>query len=658
MNKYPLTIFLILGFLFPLGISAQGYNLKQLNASLKRADQAGRQEILRQASQEADGPFYSEMLRTAQKAKAPIQTDILDFLREEAKDPARSALIRKGELRYDLTNVQVLKKLSQSKDLDVVLGSAMVLSEIQEPSAVSFLCGMLKGEDPRLINIAYEALENYKGKIDSEVAKAIPSASTSGQILGIRLLAQRKASTHMGTVLRLLESGDKSVRDEAFASLKYLVTKDDRTKMCGLLEEAQEEYIPYLQEAVMATLQSETSGMTPAIQQRMLLAGRKSLLYYPILAKTGEARALDLITQGIGSGTEESRKAALDALGEWNGKEGLESLLKIAQSHEDANVRNKALERAVTLCAGSNLTKENQLILLRDAMELAQDPTLRHNIMEEVASTGTFTALVYACLLLDDEFLQEDAAKAAVSIISEHPEYQGETLNPRLERAALLSGDQQVRRMLEESRTSAGFRSLFNGKDLAGWKGLVENPIKRARLTKTQLQSKQQAADKEMLRNWSVVNGCLAYTGTGYDNLCTERQYRDFELYLDWKLDPSGKEPDAGVYLRGTPQVQIWDTSRTDVGAEVGSGGLYNNKIATSTPLEVADNPTGQWNTMHIIMRGDKVTVHLNGHLVTDAVTLENYWDRSQPVPDVEQIELQAHGSLVYFRDIYLRELD
>ena len=122
-------------------------------------------------------------------------------------------------------------------------------------------------------------------------------------------------------------------------------------------------------------------------------------------------------------------------------------------------------------------------------------------------------------------------------------------------------------------------------------------------------------------------------------------------------LDPKGKEPDAGIYLRGTPQVQIWDTARVNVGAQVGSGGLYNNLKHESHPSEIADNMTGVWNSFFIKMIGDKVTVLLNGVKVVDSVVMENYWDRSQPIPAIEQIELQAHGSKVYYRDIYVKRI-
>ncbi len=212
--------------------------------------------------------------------------------------------------------------------------------------------------------------------------------------------------------------------------------------------------------------------------------------------------------------------------------------------------------------------------------------------------------------------------------------------------------------LTEKQLLAQGYVSLFNGKDLTGWKGLVENPIARQKMTEEELLQAQVKADEEMRRNWKVEDGMIVYVGNGFDNLCTMEQYGDFEMSLDWRLDPAGAEPDAGVYLRGTPQVQIWDTKRVDVGAQVGSGGLYNNEKNESKPLCVADRKTGDWNHFDIRMVGDRVWVWLNGKLVTDGVVLENYWDRSQPIFPCEQIELQAHGSKVYYRNIYIKRLN
>ena len=202
-----------------------------------------------------------------------------------------------------------------------------------------------------------------------------------------------------------------------------------------------------------------------------------------------------------------------------------------------------------------------------------------------------------------------------------------------------------------------GFVALFNGKDLKGWIGLVGDPVKRSKMDAKTLADAQKKADAEMRDGWKAVNGELQFTGHG-NNIATIKKYGDFEMLVDWKIiNNNTLDGDAGIYLRGTPQVQIWDNANLKVGAQVGSGGLYNNKENESKPLKVADEKLDEWNTFRIIMKGDRVTVYLNGELVTDNVILENYWDRSMPIFTEEQIELQAHGSPIAYRNIYIKEL-
>ncbi len=188
---------------------------------------------------------------------------------------------------------------------------------------------------------------------------------------------------------------------------------------------------------------------------------------------------------------------------------------------------------------------------------------------------------------------------------------------------------------------------------LQAGRALSKIPLPEQRMSRVELERKQAEANVMVPANWSVKDGCIWFNGKG-NNLCSIVEYGDFEMLVDWKITKDG---DSGIYLRGTPQVQIWDTSRTDVGAQVGSGGLYNNQVNPSKPLKVADNPVGDWNTFRIVMIGEKVSVWLNGELVVDNVTMENYWDRKIPIFPKGPIELQAHGTDLAFRDIYVREI-
>jgi hypothetical protein len=198
-----------------------------------------------------------------------------------------------------------------------------------------------------------------------------------------------------------------------------------------------------------------------------------------------------------------------------------------------------------------------------------------------------------------------------------------------------------------------GFSLLFNGKDLTGWKGLLkgplESPARRAKLSPEELAKAQEEADKDMRAHWRVEDGVIVFDGKGR-SLCTAKDYADFEMFVDYKILPRG---DSGVYLRGSPQVQIWDPEANPVG----SGGLYNNEKNPSKPLKCADKPVGQWNTLRIKMVGEKVSVWLNGELVVDNVVLENYWERNKPIYPTGQIELQNHGNTLWFKNVYLREI-
>ena len=202
-----------------------------------------------------------------------------------------------------------------------------------------------------------------------------------------------------------------------------------------------------------------------------------------------------------------------------------------------------------------------------------------------------------------------------------------------------------------------GFVPLFNGKDLDGWKGLVKNPKARAEMSADDLKAAQNTADESMRAHWKVVDGELEFDGKG-QSLCTAKNYGDFELYVDWKILEGG---DSGIYLRGSPQVQIWDTEYEKyfkLGNQKGSGALWNNKKNARFPSAKADKPVGEWNRFFIRLVGDKLTVKLNDKLVVDSVTMENYWERDKPLYKTGSIELQNHGNKLWFRNLYLRDLD
>ena len=155
--------------------------------------------------------------------------------------------------------------------------------------------------------------------------------------------------------------------------------------------------------------------------------------------------------------------------------------------------------------------------------------------------------MIYASEYLDDKELQQEAAHAVMNIALANPSFYGEQVEQLLNKVSEVLNNpdagyqrQAITKFINETPKGVGFVSIFNGKDLTGWKGLVDDPIKRAKLSKAQLQRKQVEADKQMHKDWKVEDGSIVYYGTGFNNLCTEKQYGDFEMYIDWMLDPAG----------------------------------------------------------------------------------------------------------------------
>jgi hypothetical protein len=211
----------------------------------------------------------------------------------------------------------------------------------------------------------------------------------------------------------------------------------------------------------------------------------------------------------------------------------------------------------------------------------------------------------------------------------------------------------------EDNKPPAGFIPLFNGKNLEGWKGHT-TMAERAKQKPEDLAKLQEARTRTALEHWKVVDGVIHCDGKGGVSLVTDKDYGNFELMVDWKIEKNG---DSGIYLRGQPQVQIWDSDNTPGARGVdkgsGSGGLWNNPAGDKAkiPLKKADKPVGEWNTFHITVKGDEVTVKLNGELVVDKGKLLNYWERGKAVPEKGPIELQFHGDPLWFKNIYIKEL-
>lgn len=200
-----------------------------------------------------------------------------------------------------------------------------------------------------------------------------------------------------------------------------------------------------------------------------------------------------------------------------------------------------------------------------------------------------------------------------------------------------------------------GFTALFNAKDLDGWHGRPHLDPRKWEETADEQKSKWL---EDMRQHWTIQEGALVNDGEGV-YLTTNKEYGDIELLIDYKTVPKA---DSGIYLRGTPQVQIWDSTdkeKFNIGADKGSGGLWNSSAGApgKDPTVLADKPFGEWNSFRIIQVGARTSVWLNGQQVVNHAVMENYWDRQLPLFAKGVIQLQTHGGEIQWRNLYVREI-
>ncbi len=208
------------------------------------------------------------------------------------------------------------------------------------------------------------------------------------------------------------------------------------------------------------------------------------------------------------------------------------------------------------------------------------------------------------------------------------------------------------------AQAPAGFTSLFNGKDLSGWRGCsreekFNDPFARREMKPDKVKELQAKADVLMKEHWHVRDGVLFFDGLegGY-SLAAAKDYGNVEIYADWRL--LRVYGDSGFYLRGMPQVQIWDPNMWN---GLGSGCIWNNPDSLFAATECADNPIGDWNRCRMRIVGDRVSVWLNGVKVVDNIVYQNCRDPKKGIPACDRFELQCHGDPVEFRNIFVKEL-
>ncbi len=624
--------------------------------------------LLLKAIDNANKPFRYSVLNLAEKTGDIAATRQWIAKAQKSSDQIKSEIIDMLGRRGDALAVDFVKESLNSTSALVRTESIGALLHLEGKKAIPVLVDQLaKGQDIEETKTALLQLLDKQHL--SLVAAQLGKTSGKTKAAFIDLIAAKSGSQFFSQILAVTSSSDSDEKAAAFKALKRVSSYENVDDILKLLLSVSGE--TELAETQMAAV-AATSGVdaeqksTGKVMKAFNSTNKKERIV-TVLPEIGGDVALKTVTNSFNSSTGELKEASFKALTNWKDYSASKPLFEICKT-SSGEYKQNAFTSFVRMMRSADLPDDQKLLQFRKIMPFASSNDDKNYVISSVGNLKTFLSLVYLEQYLDQKELAEASSRAVMKIAlptnDENNGMYGEIVRRVLTKAekALSGEDSQydkinINKYLNEMPKGESFVSMFNGKNLDGWQGMVAggNPLAIAKLNDKELAKAQKEADIKMVENWSVKDGQIVFSGKGA-NLVSAKKYKDFEMIVDWLIT---KEGDSGIYLRGTPQVQIWDTSRVEVGAQVGSGGLYNNnKDNVRDPLKVADNPIDEWNTFRITMIGENVTVFLNGELVVDNVKMDNYWDRSIPIFESGTIELQAHGNQLLFRDIYVREIN
>ena len=600
-----------------------------LLAALGDNDRAYRCAALTLAADYTDEALCAAIVGEWPKLTAEARTDVVNWL---------------GDRHAASQTATVLAAIDAS-DPGLAAAAVRAAGRLGGQEALEALIGRLNGP---LAEEAVAALASFNGQVDDGLVAAL-DADPVTQANALRLVARRRITRAADRVFALLDAPDAAVSEAAYRALASIAAPADVDRLSRLLDTADAAHAGQLSAALthaVRTLAPEKQYET--VYARMSASPRPER-YYPTLAQTGTQQAIDCLVENFAG----SRRAeAFDALLRVDAPQIAGVLYTIAAGNPD--LADRALTRYTACVAALDATPVRKYQLYRQALELNPSPKIAVGILRKLEGIREFPALVLAGRYLDDEATAHAAAAAVKTIAAKSARpLGGDTVR------ALLEKSRDIYREWAKSDADAGYAvdelTLMLSKlpaegfaavatDLAQWSAVTADPARRATMKAAALKRAEAAAAKAMQQSWTTADGTIAYAGGEPSTIAAPGTYENFEFWIDCRT-------------RGAAGIAVRSTNRIGLGGDAGSGALTGNRTHASTPAVDADNADGEWNTLHVKIVDDRVTVEVNGRTVTENVILENTCAPGEAAYASGAIELLGEGDAAEFRDFYLCEL-
>ena len=594
----------------------------ELLAALKDADREYRCAALDFAGDFADDALYAAVVKKMPSLSDAAKTDVVSWL----------------GARHAASQANAVIAAISSADEELALAAIRAAGKIGGQEALNALVAQLGGAHAKE---ASAALAAFNGKPNAAFVAALDGTPAT-QANALKLVAKRRITSAADKVFALLNSPDREVRTAAYGALAGVTTPADFNRLCGLLNQAQEDDVKALQAGLKNALAKESSDIQYKMVAGQMAAAPEKARYYPLLAQAASKEAIDALLAA------DDRQAAFAALLTVQNPAMVDVLYDLAR--QNPAWTDAAISRYTDFVSKSRNTPMRKYQLYRRGLEAKPSPKVQNKLLKALSKTPVFPVLVLAVNYMDAPATAETAAMVVKTVAAKNPALGGETV------AAALKKAQEVYAGLAKSDADAGYavdeiKGLLAKLPAEGfvpasltpeaWKAVAGDPDARRAMKPQALAKAQQEADAAAAGAWNAADGVL--TGaTGAPTLGSAKKYENFSLIVEWKTDG-----EAGLGIRSIPQIALGGRN---------AGALTGNMLHENTAPAAANRP-GEWNTMEVRVVNDRVTVVLNGITTCNNVILENTCNREIPAYTEGQILLVGGTAPVSFREMYVREL-
>ena len=405
--------------------------------------------------------------------------------------------------------------LADKKDGAIRAEAARAIAAISKNEAISALVNYMiifRGDNDQ--KAAKEALmtvmrnEDIRFILPVLKEESVPAVRTS-----LELLSWKRDPKYFNDVFALTSSSNDTIKAAAIKALPELAGPEHQQQLIDLLgktENAQQ--VADLQNAIaMSANQNEDPEKRSELVIRAINTDNSATLrtkLVPVLAKTGGREALSVVLKEFENGNPEMRDISFKSLTGWRDYSASSALYEILASG-NKTFGEPAFQGYIRQIRTAALPDEQKYLLLRKIAPFAGSALRKNALLSEMGRVNTYQCLFFVATYLDDTEASATAAKAAMTIalpnVNAPAGMYGTMVRDILTKVTgKLAGSEseydreQVNKYLAEMPADEGFKSMFNGKDLTGWKGLVEDPVKRSKMKPAELAKKQAEADTKV----------------------------------------------------------------------------------------------------------------------------------------------------------------